>query len=249
MLGEFGQRHVAERRHNEAFRLRRLAQAKFDIVREQPPHAADPLLERHDLELELDLVLAVDVRPYVDRLGRLHIVAAVLEDDLRIADRESVLVGDAPAHDEGVVVEVEATGIEEQHLAYLGPLLRFRRVTVTDAGRLRGALHDAGIFLEDVGRGEAVGLQDQLALQVAELVAAAAVGVFTAVLLGKPSLQHRFFGVECHERSLTAPYPAATVLSSRGRGIDLAERFRPFRRRSRRNNARRATTARGSRSP
>jgi hypothetical protein len=94
---------VAERRHHDALRLRRLAQSKLDIVREQPAHAADALLERHDLDLELDLVLAVDARPDVDRLRRLHVGAAVLKDDLGIADREAILIGDAPAHDEVVV--------------------------------------------------------------------------------------------------------------------------------------------------
>ena len=75
--------------------------------------APDPLLERHDLELELDLVLAVDPGPDVDRLGLRHIVAAVLEDDLGIADGKSVLVGNTTPADERVVVEVVLAGIEE----------------------------------------------------------------------------------------------------------------------------------------
>ena len=248
-LGELGQRHVAERRHHDAFRLGRLAEAELDIVREQPPHAADPLLERHDLELELDLVLAVDARPDVDRLGLRHVVAAVLEDDLGIADREAVLVGDAPAHDEGVVVEVEAAGIEEQHLAHLGPLLRFRRVMVADAGLFGGALDQGGEFLEDVGRGEAVGLQDQLALQIAQLVAAASVGV-VASCTARPATSAASI-LWCR---LSCPLPDHTV-SRAHRPVTPTSarrpcrRIRPCHRRSRRNSGRRRSTARGSRNP
>src|SRR4029077_15776622 len=104
-------------------------------------------------------------------------------------------------------------------------LLRFRRVLVADAGLFGGALDQAGEFLEDVGRSDAVGVQDQLALQVAYLVAAASVSVDGAILLGQPGLQHRFFGVDCHTYSLPLPYRALAGLSSRRWRADLAEGF------------------------
>ena len=179
---------MAERGHHHARRLRRLAQAKLDVVRQQTPHAANAVLERHDLELELDLVLAVDLRPHVDGLGLRHVVAAILEDDLGIADREAILEGDAPPADERVVVEVIVAGIEEKHLAYLGPLLRLGRRLKADPRRHGGALHEGGELLEHVNGRKAVGLQDQLALQVAQLVATSSVGIGAAILLGQPRL-------------------------------------------------------------
>src|SRR5262249_8937538 len=44
---------------------------------------------------------------------------AELEDDLRVAHCEAVLVNDAPTQDEGVVVKMEALRVQEEHLADL----------------------------------------------------------------------------------------------------------------------------------
>ena len=88
-------------------------------MREQQADAAEPILQRQGLGLELDPVVAEDLRPHVRLGGHLHVRVAELEDDLRIAQREAVLVGDASAQDEGVVVEPEVRGVQEEHLADL----------------------------------------------------------------------------------------------------------------------------------
>ena len=86
---------------------------------------------------------------------------------------------------------MEVAGIEEQHLAHLGPLLELRRVMVGDARGVGGAVDEAGELLEDVARREAVGLQDQLALQELQVVEAPAIEVGAVIALGKPHRQHQ----------------------------------------------------------
>ena len=99
---------------------------ELDIVRVEHAHAAQPVLERQGLGLELDAVVAVDVRPHVHLGRRLRVGVAELEDDLGSPDREAVLVGNAAAQDEGVVVEPEVLGVDEQHLADLRAAARRR---------------------------------------------------------------------------------------------------------------------------
>ena len=88
-------------------------------MREQQADAAELILQRQGFGLELDAVVAEDPRPHVPFGGRLHVRVAELEHDLGIAQREAVLVGDASSQDEGVVVEPEVRGVEEEHLADL----------------------------------------------------------------------------------------------------------------------------------
>ena len=59
--------------------------------------AAELLLERHALELELDTVVAEDMWLDIGPGGNLQVRVAEHEDDLRITAGEAVLVSNAPA--------------------------------------------------------------------------------------------------------------------------------------------------------
>ena len=84
-------------------------------MREQHPVAPHLIFQRQGLRLELDPVMAGEVRPHVQLGGRLQVRVAELEDDLWVADGEAVFVGDALAQDERVVVELEVGGVQEEH--------------------------------------------------------------------------------------------------------------------------------------
>ena len=91
--------------HGGAVGLLDLAQAELGIVGVEHAHAARPVLEGKGLGLELDLVDPGDMRAHVQVGGLLHVRVTELEDDLRVAHREAVLIQDAPPQDEGVIVE------------------------------------------------------------------------------------------------------------------------------------------------
>ncbi len=57
---------------------------------------------------------------------------------------------------------------------------------VAYARRCRGLLDQGGELLEDAGGGEAIWLQDQLALQVLDIVVPAAVSVVAGLMFGEP---------------------------------------------------------------
>ena len=84
-----------------------MAERELHVVRIQHADPAEPVPERKRLRLELDAIVALDLRPDVDLGGRLQVLVAELEDHLRLPGRKTVLVGDAPAQDERVVVEPE----------------------------------------------------------------------------------------------------------------------------------------------
>ena len=168
---------LEQRVHRQLVGVVHLAQAELGVVRVQQPVAADLVLQRQRLGLELDAVLAGDLRSHVDRGRGLLVRVAVLEDDLRVAGRKAVDVGDAAAQDERVVVEAEVRRVEEEDLAHLGPLAGLGVGDEADAGARRGALHQRAELPEAVDRGEAVRLQDQLGLEVGDLVERRAVGV------------------------------------------------------------------------
>src|SRR5262249_30187322 len=125
---------------------------------------------------------------------------------------------------EGVVVEVESAGIEEQDLAHFGALLQLGRMVVGDAGGVGRPLHHGGEILEDLGRGEAVRLQDQLALDVLDRIEAPPVGVgaLIAFVQPLPELAALLFAVHCclPVSSLSHTHPTAVRYC-----VDLAERF------------------------
>ena len=80
---------------------------------------AEPLFQRQRLALELDPVLAEDLRPNVG-LGRpLYVGVPVLEDDLGVPDWKAVLIRDAPPQNEGIVVQPEVVGVDEENLTDL----------------------------------------------------------------------------------------------------------------------------------
>src|SRR5262249_22529303 len=95
------------------------AQAELDVVRVEKAEAADLVLEGQYLGLELDDEVSRDVEPHVHLGGLLHVRMPELEVDFRVADGKSVLVREAEAEDEGVVVELEVPGIEEENLTDL----------------------------------------------------------------------------------------------------------------------------------
>src|SRR5262249_3205718 len=106
-----------------------------------------------------------DVGPHVHPGGLVHVRMPELEDDFRIADGESVLVGDAQAQDEGVVVELEVPRIEEENLADtdvpLSELLRFESHPVL----LRSPGDLVPEFQKALRRDDSVRLEDDLAFQ------------------------------------------------------------------------------------
>ena len=63
-----------------------------------------------------------DVRAHIGFSCNLQIWVAELEHDFRFADGEAVLVGDAAAKDEGIVVESEILGVGKNNFAELDRL-------------------------------------------------------------------------------------------------------------------------------
>src|ERR1700757_854440 len=95
---------------------------ELDVVGVKQTNTAQLLFQRQGLDLELDAVIAEDVRPDVGLGCRLQFGMPELEDDLGLADGEAVFVGNPAAQDEGVVVEAEVIGINEQYFSDLDRL-------------------------------------------------------------------------------------------------------------------------------
>ena len=176
-----------------------VGERELDVVREEQPNAAELVLQRQRLALELDLVVAEDLRPNVRLGGDLHVRMAELEDDLGVPGRETVLVGDAAPQDEGVVVEPEVRRVHEEDFADLerrvDELVR-REPDVVLGGR---PLHDLREVEEALARHEVVGSQDELALEVLDLVERKAVRVLArlrAAAPAGPGLRSDFFAGE-----------------------------------------------------
>src|ERR1039457_6310436 len=110
-----------------------------------------------------------------------------LEDDLGLADGEAVLVGDAAAQNEGVVVQAEVIGINEQYFADLDRLFQeaFRRELY--AVLSCGLLKDLTEVEEALARVELVGPQDKFAADVLWRMDGHAVGILTGLELGDAS--------------------------------------------------------------
>src|SRR5690349_15122286 len=90
-----------ERLHRRLVFVVGLAQAKLTIVRIEDPVAADLVLEGQDFRLELDPIVAVDLRAHVEG-RRLRLVGMPeLEDDLGVTLGEAIHIGDASSQNEG----------------------------------------------------------------------------------------------------------------------------------------------------
>jgi hypothetical protein len=109
-----GRKDAHQHGHRCAIALGGLARRELNVVREQHPVSAHLIFQRQGLRLELDPVVAGDVRTHVQFRGLLHIRVAELEHDFRVARGEAVYVSDAPAQDESMVVESEVSGVEEE---------------------------------------------------------------------------------------------------------------------------------------
>jgi hypothetical protein len=180
-----GGKHVRQGSHRCAIPLGRLAQPELRVVRKQIPEAAHLIFQRQRLRLEFDPVIAGDVRPHVEFGGLLDVRVAVFENDFRVAGGEAIHVPYTPAQDERMVVEPEVRGIQEHHFPDPG-LEQQALVVVVDAKLLRRLRHQLAILEEDFCSRETVGLQDQLALEILDLVERMAVAVLTLLEAGNP---------------------------------------------------------------
>src|SRR5262245_44084440 len=199
-----------------AVRARHLAQGEHGVVGVEHAGAADPVAQRQRLGLELDLVDAGDLRPHVEGSGRLEVGVAELEDDLGLAHRKAVLERDAPPQDECVVVEAEVGRVEEDDLADLGGLMRHVRGLVADVDAIGDAAHELPELEEALRRGEAVRLEDELALEVVDLVARVpvAVGRGRARRAGGAGILRRHRCAQCTDGT-GASAPAAAASGAR----------------------------------
>ena len=84
-----------------------LAKPELAIVRIENAIGTDLIFERQRLGLEFDTVFARNIRTHIHRRGCLLVGMPVFEDDLRIANRETVYIRDTPPKDESIVVEAK----------------------------------------------------------------------------------------------------------------------------------------------
>src|SRR5215831_14000596 len=118
-----------------------------------------------------------------------------LKDNFRIANREAVFISDPPPQDESIVVESEVGGIEKQNLPDAGSQLQRvfgRKAYIALVGC---AMDDSAVLTEISDTGEAIGFQDQLALEVVNLVERAAVAIHP---MAQASRSPGPEGVGCH---------------------------------------------------
>src|SRR5262245_1212172 len=109
---------------------------------------------------------------------------AVLEDDLGIAGREAVLVGNPPPQDEGVVVEPEVGGIEEEHFPNLQRLVGEPFGVEPDAVFLGGPSQDLAEVEQALSGREMVRPQDEFAFEILDFVEGKAVTVLARLQVG-----------------------------------------------------------------
>ena len=82
-----------------------LAKPELAIVRIENAIGTDLIFERQRLGFEFDTVFARNIRTHIHRRGCL--LVGIFEDDLRIANRETVYIRDTPPKDESIVVEAK----------------------------------------------------------------------------------------------------------------------------------------------
>src|SRR6266536_2584149 len=181
-----GRERARQGSHGCAIALSRLVQEKLYVVREQQPVSTHLILQRQGLRLELDPVITGDVRPHVQVRSLLHVRVAELENDFRFARREAIFVRNAPSQDERMVVEPEVGGVQEEHFPDLG-LKDHTLVDEPNTELLRRARNQVAILEEDFCGRKTVGLQDELALEIVNLIEWTAVAVLTLFEVSNPS--------------------------------------------------------------
>ena len=98
---------------------------------------------------------------------------------------EAVFVSDAPAQDEGMVVESEVGGVEEEDFPDPGLENRTLRDKI-DTELLCGSRDKITVFEENLCRREPIRLQNKLAFEILDLVERVAVAVLTLLEIGNP---------------------------------------------------------------
>ena len=101
----------------------------------------------------------------------------VLEDDLGIAYRKAVPVGNPPPQDERVGVELEVGGIEEEHFPDLERLVDEPLGVKVNAVLLGRPSQDLAEVEQALAGREMVRLQNELAFEVLDLVEGKAITV------------------------------------------------------------------------
>src|SRR3954471_23383104 len=128
-----------------------------------------------------------------------------LEHDLRVATRKPILVANAPAQDEAVVVEPEVGCIHEQDFPDLNWLILESSNGEGHTVLSRGGSENLLEIEEALARREVVGPEDELATEVLNLVDGQAVGILTR-------FEHRYVSCPCCRRLGCGCYRhAATV--------------------------------------
>src|SRR5215469_12015141 len=143
-------------------------------------------------------MVAEDVGTYIGLRSYLEIGMAKLEDDLRLADREAILVGDATPQNEGVIVEAEVIGVDEDDFAQLHRLRLKASDIVLHAVLFGRQLEHPAKIEESFARVKLVGPQDELAANVLGRVNRHAVSIATRFELGDaahPTLGNRLVGL------------------------------------------------------
>jgi len=164
-----------------------LAQAELDVVRVEQPDPSDRVFEGQRLGLELDAESSGDFRPYVYLRSFLQLRMSELEYDFGIADGESVFVGETQAEDEGVVVEAEALGVEEENLTDPdAPLLQLLGVE-PDLVLFRRPRDLVTELEKALRRDDSIRPEDDFALQILNRVEGMTVAVLARLRLGKPT--------------------------------------------------------------
>jgi hypothetical protein len=129
-------------------------------------------------------VIAKDIGPDVG-LGRsLQFGMPELEDDLGLADWETVLVRDPAAQNEGVVVEAEVIRVDKQHFADFYRLLQEAFGRVFHAVLFSRLAHGLAEVKQALSRMEFVGPQKELAADVFGRMDGHAIGVLARLELG-----------------------------------------------------------------
>src|SRR5215469_11718949 len=121
-----------------------------------------------------------------------------LENNFRLADGEAILVRDAAAQDEGVVVEAKIVSIDENHLSNLDGLHIKARNLELHSVLFGGRLEHLAKVEEALTRMELVRSQDELAADVFRCMDGHAVGIGPGLQLRYPSHPtrcYRFFGI------------------------------------------------------